>query len=93
MGTAFPWRATTIDVTSNPDAELGAQRCSEAMGLRVRVGAKHHLGDAVSIAQIDEDRPTMVPAAVHPPHQDDGLADVLFAELAAGVTAAELQNL
>ena len=56
---------------------------------RVDILVKHHLGDAVAVAQIDEDHAAMIAAAVDPAHQDDGLALVGGAQHAAGVGAAK----
>ena len=45
------------------------------------------LGDAVMIAQVDEDQPAMVAAAIDPAGDARGGADIGFAKLAAGVGA------
>ncbi len=37
---------------------------------------KHDLGNAITVAKIDRHQAPMVPAAVHPAHQDNGLADI-----------------
>src|SRR6516225_7249791 len=40
---------------------------------RAYILVKHHLGDAVAVTQIHENDAAMVPAAVHPAHEHDGL--------------------
>jgi hypothetical protein len=52
-----------------------------------RIGLDHALGDAVMVAQVDEDQPAMVAAPVDPARQADGLPDIGLAKLAAGVGA------
>ena len=53
---------------------------------------KNRLADTVMIAQIDEKKPAMVPAAKHPPRKFDGLADVFLAELATVVRTVEMHD-
>ena len=68
------------------DHELAAQ----ALGLgeqRLVVRIEHHLQQAFAIAQVDEDHPAMVAAAMHPAGDGDFLADQLLADLAAIVAA------
>ena len=51
------------------------------------LGLEHDLGDAVVIAQIDEQQLAVVPLAVHPAGQPHALPDVRGVQLAAGVGA------
>ncbi len=60
-----------------------AQRLGELEGLAVGIG--YHLREAVMVAQIDEQHPAMIADAVAPARQPHGLADVGFAERAAGM--------
>ncbi len=53
--------------------------------LFVLLGMKHHLGQAVPIAQVDENQSAVVAAAVHPSAQGDGGSDMLGSKIAAGV--------
>ncbi len=55
----------------------------EARGVRVQ----HQLGQAIVVAQVDEDQPAMVPLAMDPAGKPDGLAGVGGAKRAAGVGA------
>jgi hypothetical protein len=48
------------------------------------------LGEALAIAEVDEDGAAMVAAVLDPAEQDDGLADVAGGELATGVSALDL---
>ena len=52
-----------------------------------RIGVGHHLGDAVVVAQVDEQQAAMVADAVAPAGQPRLLADVACAQLAAFVGA------
>ena len=47
------------------------------------VGVADHLHEAFTVAQVDEDDPAVVAAAVHPAAQADGLAQQLFGHEAA----------
>ncbi len=46
------------------------------MGRRVVLRVEHHLGDALSVAQIDEDEPPVIPAPEDPAHENDRLVHV-----------------
>ena len=52
------------------------------------VGLEDDLRQAVAVAQVDEDLIVVGPVAVDPAVEDDGLADVRFAQFAAGVRAS-----
>ena len=45
------------------------------------------------VAQIDEEKPAMVAQTMHPAGKADGLADVLFAKLAASMGAIGVNGL
>src|SRR5262249_15158912 len=47
---------------------------------------ENDLGDAVAVAEIDEHEQILIAAGVDPPVENDGFADVGFAQLAAGVS-------
>ena len=76
-------RATTLPVRVSTHSERAVSTSGE--GRRIRLD--HALGDAVMVAQVDEDQPAMVAAAIDPARQAHGLADIGFAELAAGMGA------
>ena len=76
-------RATTLPVRVSTHSE----RAVSTSGKAARVRLDHALGDAVMVAQIDEDQPAMVAAAIDPARQPHGLADIGFAQLAAGMGA------
>ena len=54
---------------------------------RVLLRPEHALGEALAVAQIDEDNPAVVAGGINPTDERDGLADVGFAELVAVVGA------
>ena len=60
-------------------------------GRRMRVG--HGLGQAVMVAEIDEQQPAMIAQAMHPARQSHGLADILFAQRAASMGAIVVHGL
>src|SRR6185312_8592828 len=62
---------------------FGARGIDHGEGGAVRLD--YALGDAVMIAQVDEDQPAMVTPPVDPARQTDSLADVGPAKLAAGM--------
>ena len=51
---------------------------------------KYDLGDAIAVAQIDEDDASMIAPAVHPAHQDHGLAFIGGAQRSAVMRAAQV---
>ena len=53
------------------------------MRIRRRGRIDDHLHQASAIAEVDEDQPAMVADSVHPALQDDVLANVIGADLAA----------
>ena len=62
---------------------------SRGFGVRVRLrallGARHHLGDAVAISEVEEREVPVIPAPMHPSGERHALADVLGAQLATGM--------
>ena len=58
----------------DPHHPFGAQRLGVLEGRAVGIG--HHLGEAVVVAQVDEQQPAMVADAMAPAGQPHGLADV-----------------
>ena len=56
------------------------------------VGIGHHLGQAVMVAQVDEQHAAMVADAMAPAGEPDGLADIALAERAAGMGAVTMHG-
>ena len=67
-----------------------AQRLGGLEGRAIRVGDA--LGDAVVVAQVDEQHAAMVADAVNPAGQAHGLADLALAKLAAGMGAIAVHD-
>ena len=67
------------------DAPLGTHLLAQGKAGGGMVGVEDHLGDALAVAQVHEDEAAVVAALAHPARQGNGLADVAFAQLAAGV--------
>ena len=65
-------RATTWPVRVSTHSERAVSTSGEGRAVRL----DHALGDAVMVAQVDEDQPAMIAAAVDPAGQAHGLADV-----------------
>ena len=59
-------------------------------GRRFRV--HHALGNAVMVAEIDEQKAAMVAHAVDPAREPDGRSDILFPQLAAGFSAIRVHH-
>jgi hypothetical protein len=70
------------------DAELAPQLLGglDQLGL---VGLEHDLRQPVPVAEVDEHQRPLVAAGVHPAVEDDGLAGVAGAQLAAGVRSPQ----
>ena len=68
-------RRPRLDRAVDPDHPLRAHLLRRLEGRRIRIG--HDLGQAVMVAEVDEQQPAMVADAVHPAGQADGLADVV----------------
>ena len=73
-------------------AVLGAEATGGLVGLRVEVGAEDDLGDAGTIAEIDEDATAAVALAMHPSEEDDLAAVIARAEAAAIVCTTLLEE-
>ena len=69
----------------DPHHPFGAQRLGDLEGRAVGIG--HHLGQAVVVAQVDEQQAAVVADAMAPAGQPHVLADVALAKRAAGVGA------
>ena len=69
----------------DPDHGLPGHLCRGCR--RVVIRRDHQLGDAVVVAQVQEQYAPVVPLAVYPAAQANGLACVALAQLAAGVGA------
>ena len=72
-------------ITHSPRTRLGGLE-----GRRIRIG--DDLGQAVMVAQVDEQQAAMVAHAVHPARQADGLADIGFAEFGAVMAAVAVHR-
>ena len=79
LGAFRPLAQLAVD----PDHPFRPQRLSQLEGRTV--GITDHLGQAVMVAQVDEQHAAMVANPVAPARQTDILADVAFAQRAAGV--------
>ncbi len=80
--------AAVAHLAAHADHPLGAQLVGEAVDLGLRV--EDELGDSVAVAEIDEEEAAHVAAALHPAEEHGLLADVSFAQGAAGVGSLEL---
>ena len=71
-----------LDLAGDADDRLGlaaARPPCSRIGLRVEL----HLGDALAVAQVDEDDAAVVADGIHPAEQRDGRAEVGLGELGA----------
>jgi hypothetical protein len=85
LGFWFPPRSATVPSMPMQYSPRSSPASGELVGADVEVAAEDHLGHAVAIAQVDEDRATVVATIPHPAAQHDLLADVRRAQLAAGM--------
>ena len=60
-------------------------RLGGSMSIRGVLRVRHHLRDAVTVAEVEEGKVTVVAAPMHPAGQRHALADMLGAKLATGV--------
>ena len=67
------------------DHEFAPQLLASGEQFGAAVRLEHHLRDAVAVAQVHEHEDPVIAVGVDPAVQDDGLPDVRFAQLAAGV--------
>ena len=69
---------------------------ADAMGLPVGIGmglrVEDDLNDAFAVAQIDEDDPAVVAAAMHPAHQDHFFSCVIRLEVPAVMGSFDFRN-
>ena len=82
-GWGSPRRRRAAPLCLPPRSRTPAAPARRACAPRAHVLVKDHLGDAVAVAQVDEDDAAMIAAAVHPAHQDHGLAFVGGAQRSA----------
>ena len=81
-GGAFP------DLAGYGQYKFGAHARGRFMRFGVVIAVDRDLGDAVAVAQVDEDEAALIAPAVHPAVEDDGRAGVGAPQRAAGVGAA-----
>ena len=79
------------DLAVDADHPLGAHRLGGLEGGAVGVG--YHLGQAVVVAQVDEQQAAVIAHAMHPAGQPDSAADVGFAQRSAGVRAIAVRRM
>jgi hypothetical protein len=75
--------AAFLDLTVDADHPFAAHGLGDLEGGRIRIG--DDLGQAVMIAQVDEQHAAMVAHAVHPAREPDIGAGVALAKRGAGV--------
>ena len=78
-------RVAQLHPAVDADHRLGPQPFQRREGGRVAVG--DHLGDAVVVAQVDEQDAAVIADAMHPARQADLVARVLGSQLAASMRA------
>ncbi len=79
-----------LDLAVDADHPFAAHGLGRLEGRRIRIG--DDLGQAVVVAQVDEQQPAMVADAVHPARNADGGADVGFPQLGAGMAAVTVHD-
>ena len=82
--------AALDDGAGDADAELSAQLAGERCASAATPGLEDHLGEAASIAKIDEHAAAVVAPGMHPAEEDDALAGVAGAERAAVVGSLQI---
>lgn len=75
------------DGAGNLENPFGTNLLGEFVSLGVLGGVEFDLGEAVTVAEVDEDEVTVVSAAVDPAGEGDLLVCVFGAEFAASVGA------
>jgi len=80
-----------LDHAIDADHPFAAHLFGSLEGGRIRIG--HHLGEAVMVAQVDEQQAAMVAHAVHPAGNPDGGAGVILAERGAGVGTVAMHGI
>ena len=84
---------TFDDHPLNGEHPFAAHPFGEGMGGLVIRGVGHHLGDAVAVAQVDENQAAVVAVRPRPAHEDDFAADVRGAKRSAMVGSSSFQKL
>ena len=79
------------DRAGRGDDVLGAQPLGERVGVGGGLGVEDELDDPGAVAQVDEDQPAVVAAAVHPAGHAHGRVDVAGAQLAGPRVAVEVR--
>ena len=77
--------AARADLAGDADAPLAAQVARDIVGRLVEGLVEDELRDAVAVAQVDEHAAAVIAVRLDPPGQDDLLADIASAELAAAM--------
>ena len=73
------------DRAFHADHVLVAQLAGAGLELGAGLGLEDDLGDAVAVAQVDEDQAAEVAPGVHPAVQDDGISHVVYRQFTAGM--------
>ena len=79
-----------LDLAVDPDHPFAAHGLGRLESRQIRIG--DDLGEAIVVAQVDEQQPAMVADAVHPARNADGGADVGFPQLGAGMAAVTVHD-
>ena len=77
------------DFADGGDDILGAHLLALGVAVGDKLLVENDLGDAAAVAEVEEDEVAVVAAAVDPAHEDDVLACVGGAQIAAEVGAFE----
>jgi len=80
------------DAAGDSDHRLRLQMLQLAGERRVVVRLQLHLGDALAVAQVDENDAALIADRVHPAEQGDGRPDVGHGELGTVVSALHLKT-
>src|SRR5438067_13006472 len=74
---------------SDGNDKFGAQILSSGEEFSAALRLEDHLGDAIAIAQIDEDEHSMIPVGIHPAVEDHRLPDLGLSELTTGMRSPQ----
>ncbi len=77
-----------LDLAVDADHPFAAHGLGDLEGRRIRIG--DDLGQAVVVAQVDEQQAAMVAHAMHPARQANGGADVALSQLGTGMAAVTM---
>src|SRR5690606_32726987 len=83
-------RRARLDLAVDADDPLAAHGLGNRECRRIRIG--DDLGEAVMVAQVDEEEAAMVAHAMDPAREADGLADIGLSQLCAGVAAVTMHG-